>query len=84
MLGEIVEQLDRGLIDVAVAYLQNLPAHIDSTVLLRDPFVVVARKGTAEGRKTAIPFGPFLAFGALVAVFVGQDIVQFYVNNFLH
>jgi len=46
--------------------------------------VVVARKGTAEGRKTAIPFGPFLAFGALVAVFVGQDIVQLYVNNFLH
>ena len=42
---EIVEGLDRGLIDVAVAYLQNLPAHIDSTVLLRDPFVVVARKG---------------------------------------
>ena len=32
-------------------------------------------QGDAEGRKTAIPFGPFLAFGALVAVFVGQDIV---------
>jgi leader peptidase (prepilin peptidase) / N-methyltransferase len=46
--------------------------------------VVIARKGAGEGRKTAIPFGPFLAFGALVAVFVGQDIVQFYVNNFLH
>jgi leader peptidase (prepilin peptidase) / N-methyltransferase len=46
--------------------------------------VVIARKGTAEGRKTAIPFGPFLAFGALVAVFAGQDIVQLYVNNFLH
>ena len=46
--------------------------------------VVIARKGAAEGRKTAIPFGPFLAFGALVAVFFGQDIVQFYVNHFLH
>jgi leader peptidase (prepilin peptidase)/N-methyltransferase len=46
--------------------------------------VVVARKGAADGRKTAIPFGPFLAFGALVAVFVGEDIVQLYVNNFLH
>jgi leader peptidase (prepilin peptidase)/N-methyltransferase len=46
--------------------------------------VVVARKGAVEGRKTAIPFGPFLVFGALVAVFVGQDIVQLYVNNFLH
>ena len=25
--------------------------------------VVMARKGVAEGRKTALPFGPFLAFG---------------------
>jgi prepilin signal peptidase PulO-like enzyme (type II secretory pathway) len=45
---------------------------------------VIARKGAHAGRKTAIPFGPFLALGALVAVFVGQDIVQFYVNHFLH
>jgi leader peptidase (prepilin peptidase)/N-methyltransferase len=46
--------------------------------------VVIARKGAAEGRKTAIPFGPFLALGALVAVFAGQEIVQFYVHHFLH
>jgi hypothetical protein len=31
-------------IDVAVAFVGNLPAHIDATVLLRDPFVVVARQ----------------------------------------
>jgi DNA-binding transcriptional LysR family regulator len=42
---DIAEQLDRGAIDVAVAHLQNLPAHIEAAVLLRDPFVVVARKG---------------------------------------
>jgi DNA-binding transcriptional LysR family regulator len=42
---ETVEQLERGAIDVAVAYVGNrLPAHIDATVLLRDPFVVVARQ----------------------------------------
>ena len=41
----IVEQLERGAIDVAVAYVGNLPAHIEATVLLRDPFVVVARQG---------------------------------------
>jgi len=28
------------------------------------------------GRRTAIPFGPFLATGALVALFVGQDFVD--------
>jgi leader peptidase (prepilin peptidase)/N-methyltransferase len=46
--------------------------------------VVIANKGAHEGRKTAIPFGPFLAFGALVAVFAGQPIVDLYVNHFLH
>ncbi len=46
--------------------------------------VVIARKGTQTGRKTAIPFGPFLALGAIVAVYAGQPLVQFYVNHFLH
>ena len=41
---ELVEQLDRGAIDVAVAHVNSLPAHIEATVLLRDPFVVVARQ----------------------------------------
>jgi leader peptidase (prepilin peptidase)/N-methyltransferase len=45
---------------------------------------VIARKGTREGRKTAIPFGPFLALGGLVAVFAGQQLVDLYVNHFLH
>jgi len=42
---DAAEQLDRGAIDVAVARLGALPTHIESTVLLRDPFVVVARRG---------------------------------------
>jgi leader peptidase (prepilin peptidase)/N-methyltransferase len=46
--------------------------------------VVIARKGARAGRKTAVPFGPFLAFGALVAVFVGPQLVDVYVNHFLH
>jgi leader peptidase (prepilin peptidase)/N-methyltransferase len=45
---------------------------------------IIARKGAAEGRKTAIPFGPFLAAGALVAVFAGQQIVDLYINHFVH
>jgi leader peptidase (prepilin peptidase)/N-methyltransferase len=47
-------------------------------------FVVIARKGAQAGRRTAIPFGPFLALGALVAVFVGHPLVDVYVNHFLH
>lgn len=46
--------------------------------------VIIARKGAREGRKTAVPFGPFLALGALVGVFAGQPIVDVYVNHFLH
>ena len=39
------EQLERGLIDVAVAHLRTLPTTIESRTLLRDPFVVVLRQG---------------------------------------
>jgi leader peptidase (prepilin peptidase) / N-methyltransferase len=46
--------------------------------------VIIARKGAQEGRKTAVPFGPFLAFGALFAVFLGHQMVDVYVNHFLH
>ena len=35
--------------------------------------VLAAGKG---GRKTALPFGPFMAFGAFVAVFAGQSMVD--------
>jgi leader peptidase (prepilin peptidase) / N-methyltransferase len=45
--------------------------------------LIMARKGARAGRKTAVPFGPFLALGGLVAVFVGQEIVGFYVHHFL-
>jgi DNA-binding transcriptional LysR family regulator len=40
-----VEQLERGTIDVAVSHLRSLPAPIESRTLLRDPFVVIARRG---------------------------------------
>jgi leader peptidase (prepilin peptidase)/N-methyltransferase len=30
----------------------------------------------SAGRKTALPFGPFLAAGTVLAVFIGQDIVD--------
>lgn len=45
---------------------------------------IVARKGARAGRKTAVPFGPFLALGALVAVYAGGPLVDVYVNHFLH
>jgi leader peptidase (prepilin peptidase) / N-methyltransferase len=46
--------------------------------------VIVARKGARAGRKTAVPFGPFLALGGIVAVFAGQPIVNWYLHTFIH
>ena len=34
-----------------------------------------------EGRKSAIPYGPFLAAGAVIAVFVGHQIADAYVRT---
>ena len=44
---------------------------------------VIARKGAREGRKTAVPFGPFLALGAVVALFWGDAMVDWYLQTFL-
>ncbi len=44
---------------------------------------VMARRGVAEGRKTAIPFGPFLALGGVVALLAGDPIVQWYLDTFV-
>jgi leader peptidase (prepilin peptidase) / N-methyltransferase len=46
--------------------------------------VIVARKGQRAGRKTAVPFGPFLALGGFVAVLAGQPILHWYTTHFLH
>jgi len=43
--------------------------------------VLIARHGVAA-RKTAIPFGPFLAFGSLVALFAGEEILAAYLGLF--
>jgi leader peptidase (prepilin peptidase)/N-methyltransferase len=44
--------------------------------------VVIARTGLAEGRKTAVPFGPMLAVGGIVALFAGPAIVHWYLHTF--
>ena len=44
--------------------------------------LVIARKGATEGRRTAVPFGPFLAFGGVVALFAGDVLVDAYLGRF--
>jgi leader peptidase (prepilin peptidase)/N-methyltransferase len=43
---------------------------------------VIAAKGMSDGRRTKIPFGPFLAVGALIAFFVGDGLVDSYTARF--
>jgi leader peptidase (prepilin peptidase) / N-methyltransferase len=44
--------------------------------------VIMARKGVKAGRKTKVPFGPFLALGGIVALFAGDAMVDWYLNSF--
>ena len=43
---------------------------------------IIARKGMMKGRKTAVPFGPFLALGGVVGVLAGNELVQAYLSTF--
>jgi leader peptidase (prepilin peptidase)/N-methyltransferase len=43
--------------------------------------LVMARKGVRDGRKTRIPFGPFLALGSVVGLFAGDALVNVYLHG---
>jgi leader peptidase (prepilin peptidase)/N-methyltransferase len=38
----------------------------------------------AEARKVAVPFGPFLALGGVVALLAGDQLIDAYLNAFVH
>jgi leader peptidase (prepilin peptidase) / N-methyltransferase len=59
---------------VAVALFAALIASVLTGVAL------ATRRGVLAARKTALPFGPYLAFGALVASVVGDQIVHAYLH----
>ncbi|MBA2504308.1 MAG: prepilin peptidase [Thermoleophilaceae bacterium] len=43
---------------------------------------IIAKEGAAA-RKKGVPFGPFLAFGGIVAIIVGSEMVDLYSDRFL-
>lgn len=44
--------------------------------------VIIAREGR-DARKKGVPFGPFLAFGGLIGLYWGPELVDAYVDRFL-
>ncbi len=43
---------------------------------------IMMRKGMMQGRKTKVPFGPFLALGGVVGILAGNELVQLYLGAF--
>jgi leader peptidase (prepilin peptidase)/N-methyltransferase len=90
MLPALIHKKGMGMGDVKLAAVLGLylgrdvaPAIMIGLVLgVIVGAAVVAVKGVSEGRRTKVPFGPFLAMGALVAFFAGDAIVDSYLGSF--
>ncbi|HJS93362.1 MAG TPA: A24 family peptidase [Solirubrobacteraceae bacterium] len=59
---------------VVVALLAALVASVLTGVAL------ATRRGVYAARKTALPFGPYLAFGGILAALVGDPIIHWYLH----
>jgi leader peptidase (prepilin peptidase)/N-methyltransferase len=79
-----------GMGDVKLAFVMGLFLGRDVGVAMLVALVagslagaaVIAAKGAKEGRRTAIPFGPFLALGGVVALLAGEPVVDWYLGTF--
>jgi leader peptidase (prepilin peptidase) / N-methyltransferase len=43
--------------------------------------VIMARLGVEKGRKTAVPFGPFLAIGGVLGLLLGPHLIHLYLHT---
>jgi leader peptidase (prepilin peptidase) / N-methyltransferase len=88
-LAAVLHPKGMGMGDVKLAavlglYLGRAVAPAIFTALILGVLVgaaIIARHGQA-GRKKAVPFGPFLAAGALVALFAGTSLMDSYLERF--
>jgi leader peptidase (prepilin peptidase)/N-methyltransferase len=90
LLAIMIRPGGMGLGDVKLTFVLGLFLGRDVIVALFVAFlagsliggVIMARVGVAKGRKTKVPFGPFLALGGIVALYAGDPIVDWYLNTF--
>jgi leader peptidase (prepilin peptidase) / N-methyltransferase len=90
LVAAIAYPAGMGMGDVKLAFVMGLFLGRDVGVallagLLAGSIVgiaIMALKGVAAGRKTAIPFGPFLAFGGVVGLLAGEPVVDWYLRTF--
>ena len=79
-----------GMGDVKLAGVMGLYLGVDVLPALLVAFlsgsvvgVAVMARGGIDKRKTGLPFAPFLAFGGLVALLMGPQLIDLYRDNFL-
>ena len=73
LIGLVLGAVDLGLVGVAAG-----------AAIVTGGVVAVAMLLRGSGRKSALPFGPSLAFGAVVAGLWGPQIADWYARTFLH
>lgn len=77
-----------GMGDVKMALLMGTFLRVSVAPAMFAAFVAGSVTGTflimtgIKGRKDLIPFGPFLAFGSIAAVFFGQNMIDWYLSVF--
>lgn len=67
----------------AVLGWKAIPMTIISSSLIGSVFGLVAATRGGKGMKTVIPFGPYLALGALLYIFGGEGLGKWYLSLFL-
>jgi leader peptidase (prepilin peptidase)/N-methyltransferase len=90
LVAAIAYPAGMGMGDVKLAFVMGLFLGRDVGVAMLAGLVagsvvgvaIMARKGAKAGRKTAIPFGPFLAFGGIVGLLAGEPVVDWYLRTF--
>ncbi|CAA9471899.1 MAG: Leader peptidase (Prepilin peptidase) / N-methyltransferase [uncultured Solirubrobacteraceae bacterium] len=90
LLAALAYPAGMGLGDVKLAFVMGLylgravaPAVFVALIVgVLAGVVVMARLGRERGRRTQVPFGPFLALGSVLALFTGDELVDAYLQTF--